>query len=131
MAPPLDEDDLHKLSEREKIERKDSIFGLMKIDTLISTNLMEWMVNFTEEQLETIDLPTLDKRRKSYIRTFALTQETLPIYQEFVKKLSEAVNVTKSGQFRGEESPPITHISAHMFFPIKELLEWRKKANRR
>lgn len=130
LVPSLEEADLHKLSEREKLELKNSIFWLMKIDTLITANLMEWMVNFTEEQLETIDLPTLDKRGESFIRTFALTRETLPIYQEFVKKLSEAVYKTKSEQFRGEESPSITHISAHMFVPIKEILKWRQKSKK-
>ena len=101
----------------------------MKIETLITTRLMEWMVNFTEEQLETIDLPTLDKRNESFIRTFAFTQETLPIYQEFVKKLSEAVDKKKSEQFRSEKSPSITHIGAHVFIPIKEILKWRQKFN--
>lgn len=126
-----EEVDLSKLSESEKLELKDSVFGWMKLDSLITTNLMDWMIDFTEEQLEAIDLPTLDKRKESFIRTFALTKETLPIYKDFEKKMLETIYKTKPEHVRSEESPPITHISALMSVPIKEILEWRQTSNQR
>lgn len=126
-----EEVDLSKLSESEKLELKDSVFGWMKLDSLVTTNLMDWMIDFTEEQLEAIDLPTLDKRKESFIRTFALTKKTLPIYKDFEKKMLETIDKTKPEQVRNEESLPITHISALMFVPIKEILEWRQTSNQR
>ncbi|MHA2246832.1 MAG: helix-turn-helix domain-containing protein [Candidatus Hodarchaeales archaeon] len=116
-----------KLTDTEKREMKKSIIGLMKTETLVTTNLMNFMIKFIEEQLETIDLPTLINQRESYIKSLSLTNETLPIYEDLERETSEPVKKINLKHQNDEDIPPVTHIATHVFVPIKEVLEWRKK----
>ncbi|MFX1283169.1 MAG: ArsR/SmtB family transcription factor [Promethearchaeota archaeon] len=100
---------------------KDSIFRIMKTEAAITYNLMEWMIDFTEKQ--EADLKSLKERGNSFIRTFILTPETLPIYQEGMQKIAEMIELEN----KKSQDSPVTHISSHVFVQIKDILEWKQK----
>lgn len=127
LGQPYIKAEIEKLTDEEKIEMKTSIIGLMKTESLVTTNLMDFMINFVEEQLETMDLPTLIKQRESYIKTLSLNNETLQMYKDLEMKMSETINKTNSKNQNSEEIPPVTHISTHVLVPIKEILKWRQE----
>ncbi len=100
---------------------EDSIFRVMKTEAAITYSLMDWMINFTEK--EEVDFKTLKERGSSFIRTFMLTPETLPIYQEAMEKIAETIELEN----KKSEVSPVTHISSHVFVQIKDILEWKQK----
>ncbi len=100
---------------------EDSIFRVMKTEAAITYSLMDWMINFTEK--EEVDFKTLKERGSSFIRTFMLTPETLPIYQEAMEKIAETIELEN----KKSEDSPVTHISSHVFVQIKDILEWKQK----
>ncbi len=115
-----EEIDLNKLPEEEKQAIKDSLFDSIKTEALVTSNIMEWMIKYTEVLRDIIDLNSLNKHSQSFIRTFTLTPETLPIYQEALQKIEKTLKNT---------TIPVTHISSHVLIPIKDILEWKQKQN--
>lgn len=114
----LEKVDLNNLSKEEKVVMKASLFDSMKTEALVTSNIMEWMIKYTEVLRDTMDLSSLDKHSQSFIKTFTLTPETLPIYQEAIQKIEEKLK---------NSTIPVTHISSHVFIPIKDILEWKQK----
>lgn len=115
-----EEIDLNKLPEEEKQTIKDSLFDSIKTEALVTSNIMKWMIRYTEVLRDIIDLNSLNKQSQSFIRIFTLTPETLPIYQEALQKIEETLKNT---------TIPVTHISSHVLIPIKDILEWKQKQN--
>ncbi|UCG04161.1 MAG: helix-turn-helix transcriptional regulator [Candidatus Heimdallarchaeota archaeon] len=113
-----EEIDLNRLPEEEKLVMKASLFDSMKTEALVTSNIMEWMIKYSEALRDTTDLSSLDKHSQSFIRTFSLTPETLPIYQEAIQKIEETLK---------NSTVPVTHISSHVLIPIKDILEWKQK----
>ncbi|MHA2226750.1 MAG: winged helix-turn-helix domain-containing protein [Candidatus Hodarchaeales archaeon] len=112
--------------ESSQLMDEDTVYRIMKTESSITSSLQEWMINFTEKQEED-NLQVLNERANSFIKTFLLTDETLPIYKEFEEKMAEAVMSYKSD---GNQSSNITHISSHVFVPIKEILDWRQQSKK-
>jgi DNA-binding transcriptional ArsR family regulator len=110
-----------KTSELAKFQDEDSILRVMKTEAAITNSLMDWMINYTEKQ--EVDFKTLKNRGSYFIRTFMLTPETLPIYQEIMQRLAERI------ELENQKSPhsPVTHISSQIFVDIKDILEWKEK----
>jgi DNA-binding transcriptional ArsR family regulator len=115
---PLEEIDLEKLPEEEKLAIKSSLFDSMKTEALVTSNIMDWMIKYTEALRDIIDLSSFDKHSQSFMKTFTLTPETLPIYQEAIQKIEEKLK---------NSTTPVTHISTHVLIPIKDILEWKQK----
>jgi hypothetical protein len=114
---PLEEMDLEKLPEHEKLALKASLFDSMRTEALVTSNIMDWMIKYTEVLRDIIDLSSLDRHSQSFIKTFTLTPETLPIYQEAIQKMEEKLKNSTS---------PVTHISSNVLIPIKDILEWKR-----
>ena len=112
--------------EANQLMDKDTIYRIMKTESSITSSLLEWMINFMEKQEET-DLQTLNERGSSFIKTFLLTEETLPIYKEFEEKMADAIMSCKSDE---KKIANITHISSLVFVPIKEILDWRQQSKK-
>ena len=110
-----------KTSELAKFQDEDSIIRVMKTEAAITNSLMDWMINYTEKQ--EVDFKTLKNRGSYFIRTFMLTPETLPIYQEVMQKLAERIELEN----QKSKHSPVTHISSHIFVEIKDILEWKQK----
>ncbi len=127
-----DKIELFQLSTEESHALKNLLYELMRTEALSTTNLINWMTQFTEEKVNIMDLPTLNERSSSFIKTFPLTDETLPIYKEFERKMSEALQSMKSKQQSSDKIPHITQIGTLMLVPIAEIIEWlEEKAERR
>lgn len=110
-----------KTSELAKFQDEDSILRVMKTEAAITNSLMDWMINYTEKQ--EVDFKTLKNRGSSFIRTFMLTPETLPIYQEVMQRLAERIELEN----QKSQHSPVTHISSHIFVEIKDILEWKER----
>ena len=110
--------ELNRLPPEDKLLMKDSLFDSMKTEALVTSNLMEWMIKYTEVLRDTIDINSLDKHSQSFIRIITLNSETLPIYQEAIQKIEEKVKISIT---------PPTYISSHVLIPIKDILEWKQK----
>jgi len=119
------------LSERETTELINSVCRMMRTEASILTNLMNWFIQFTEERGKIIDLYELNNLSNSFAKTFVITDETFPIYQEFERKIAETIEKHDSSSYVKNGDSNITHISTHIFIPIKDLLDWRKKSKRR
>ena len=115
---PLEEMDLENLSEKEKLALKASLFDSMRTEALVTSNIMDWMIKYTEVLRDIIDLSSLDRHSQSFIKTFTLSPETLPIYQEAIQKMEEKLK---------NSTTPVTHISSNVLIPIKDILEWKRK----
>jgi len=105
-----------KLTEEEKIEKRDLSYGFMRTEALVTTNLMRWMIEYLEEQKE-----LFHPEAEFFINTINLTSETLNVYKDKEKDLAETIDEKRS------KDSSITHIGTHVLIPIKEILEWRKK----
>ncbi|MFW9905331.1 MAG: ArsR/SmtB family transcription factor [Candidatus Thorarchaeota archaeon] len=114
---PLEEMDLEKLPKEEKLALKASLFDSMKTEALVTSNIMDWMIKYTEVLRDVIDLSSLDRHSQSFIKTFTLTPETLPIYQEAIQNMEEKLK---------NSTTPVTHISSNVLIPIKDILEWKR-----
>ncbi|MFW9995016.1 MAG: winged helix-turn-helix domain-containing protein [Candidatus Odinarchaeota archaeon] len=91
-----------------------------------TVNWISWMIKISEE-LETSEIVAANKQRESHIRTFTLTDETLPVYEEYMARMLEAINEKDNAKKGADESSLSTHIVTNMFFPIKDLLELKRK----
>jgi DNA-binding MarR family transcriptional regulator len=120
--------DSQELSDKDSVFKNIIEWGLINDDLL--SWMINWMINYTKDQYEIIDQMSLKESRGSFIRTFTLTDETLPIYEKFEKKMLEAMNKRKIERESGEEVSPITHVSTRVFVPIKDILEWKRKSSR-
>ncbi|MFX0183332.1 MAG: ArsR/SmtB family transcription factor [Candidatus Hodarchaeota archaeon] len=105
-----------KLTEEETIEKRDLFYGFMRTEALVTTNLMQWMIQYLEDQKE-----LFHPEAEFFINSINLTSDTLNIYKTKEKDLIETIDEIKS------KDPSITHIGTHVLIPIKEILEWRKK----
>ncbi|MFX0015876.1 MAG: ArsR/SmtB family transcription factor [Promethearchaeota archaeon] len=94
---------------QEEPERKpQNELETMKTKGLVTSNLIEWIIQYQDEL----------KDSQSFIKIVPLTPETVPIYQEAMRNIEEKF---------GKSSDSITHLSSHVFIPIKEILEWKYK----
>ena len=108
-----------------KLKRELDQHALMKIEGLLSTSVMDRLIQISEEQPQFIHSPTFNK---SYIRTFSITDENRHIYEEFETKMLEIAEKLESDISSSDENYPVTHIYAHVSVPIKEILEWNQKS---
>ncbi len=99
--------------------------ALMKIEGLLSTNVMNRLITLSEEQPQFIHSSTFNK---SYVKTFSITEENRHIYEEFETKMLEMAEKLETDVSSSDEKYPVTHIYAHVSVPIKELLEWNQKS---
>lgn len=103
-----------------KLKRELDQRALMRIEGLLSTNVMDRLISFSEEQPEFFHSPIFSK---SYVRTFTITDENRHIYEEFERKMLEMAEKVESDISSYDERYPVTHIYAHISVPIKEILE--------
>ncbi len=111
-----------------KFKRELDQLALMKIEGLLSTNVMDRLITLSEEQPQFIHSPTFNK---SYVKTFSITDENRHIYEEFEAKMLEMAEKLESDISSSDEKYPVTQIYAHVSIPIKELLEWNQKFQER
>jgi DNA-binding transcriptional ArsR family regulator len=104
-------------SKEDMIDKEELIYGLMRTEALVTTNLMNWMIKYIEEQRKSID-PQVE----FFIKTVNLTPETLNVYKEKQEDLIQTITKTELNDL------PTTHISTHVLIPIKDVLEWRKRS---
>ncbi|MFX0205200.1 MAG: ArsR/SmtB family transcription factor [Candidatus Hodarchaeota archaeon] len=105
-----------RLTEEEKIKKRDLTYGFMRTEALVTTNLMRWMIQYLEEQ-EDLSYPEVEP----FLKTLNLTEKQMNVYKNKEKDLVETIDSIKS------KDPSITHIGTHVLIPIREILEWRKK----
>lgn len=104
-------------SKEDMIDKEELIYGLMKTEALVTTNLMNWMIKYIEEQQKSVD-PQVE----FFIKTVNLTPETLDIYKEKQEEMIHTISKIDLNDL------PTTHIGTHVLIPIKEILEWRKRS---
>ncbi|MFX0182856.1 MAG: winged helix-turn-helix domain-containing protein [Candidatus Hodarchaeota archaeon] len=116
----------------EEWENKGSLVGMIRIEALISNYLTELLINYIEEHPEA-NRAIFEKFGEPFIIKIPLTEDILPIYEEFLMKLSKIYKKKKIDEFTKEKLTPITHFGSQYYsfwFPIKEILDWRQKPKR-
>lgn len=104
-------------SKEDMIDKEELIYGLMRTEALVTTNLMNWMIKYIEEQQKSID-PQVE----FFIKTVNLTPETLDIYKEKQEEMIHTISKIDLNDL------PTTHIGTHVLIPIKDIFEWRKRS---
>lgn len=113
----------------EEWENKSSLVGMIRIEALISNYLTEQLINYIEEHPEA-NRSIFEKFGEPFIIKIPLNEDILPVYEEFLMKLSKIYEEKKIDEFTKEKLTPITHFGSQYYsfwFPIKEILDWGHK----
>jgi DNA-binding Lrp family transcriptional regulator len=110
-------------------EDKNSLIGMMKIESLINSYLTNLMIKYLEEHSQ-IDESLIGQFGEPFIIKIPLTKDIRSIYKDFITKLSKIYKIKKIDEFLNRELTPIDHFGTQYYsfwIPIKEVLEWKQK----